>query len=471
MSAGRDARINRIFRRERSKMARDVTLIPANPHTVTRNGRVQEREALRVAAYCRVSTNNEDQLLSFDNQVQYYTEYIANKPDYTLAGIYADEGISGVSTNKREQFKKMIKDCEDGKIDMVITKSISRFARNTQDCLQYSRKLKNLGIGIFFEKENINTLDAAGELLFTIMSSLAQEESRSISENCRWGIRTKFKQGVMHLNANHFLGYDKDEKGNLVINEAQAAIVRRVFDEFMNGLNPEVIAAELNGEGVPGCMGEPKWAVSTIMHILENEKYKGDALLQKYYTSDFLSKRSVRNMGQVEQVYVKDSHPPIVDRELWEAVQLEIERRRLFREKHNLQNMGRYTDVQPFTCKCKLSRRMTKNKKSAKTRKNLQSLKMVCYPSSRQSKKQKFFYPVSRRVFLCSLLQLLFIKFHWCHNSQIPLYPFVDVIVNIIFDCLYQRLFCFIFSAIIHFTFHDPPKPFHWTIVNTSANS
>ena len=332
-------------------MARDVTLIPANPHTVTRDGRVQEREALRVAAYCRVSTNNEDQLLSFDNQVQYYTEYIANKPDYTLAGIYADEGISGVSTNKREQFKKMIKDCEDGKIDMVITKSISRFARNTQDCLQYSRKLKNLGIGIFFEKENINTLDAAGELLFTIMSSLAQEESRSISENCRWGIRTKFKQGVMHLNANHFLGYDKDEKGNLVINEAQAAIVRRVFDEFMNGLNPEVNAAELNGEGVPGCMGEPKWAVSTIMHILENEKYKGDALLQKYYTSDFLSKKSVRNMGQVEQVYVKDSHLPIVDRELWEAVQLEIERRRLFREKHNLQNMGRYTDVQPFTCK------------------------------------------------------------------------------------------------------------------------
>ncbi len=304
-----------------------------------------------MAAYCRVSTNNEDQLLSFDNQVQYYTEYIANKPNYTMAGIYADEGISGVSTNRREQFKKMIKDCEDGKIDMVITKSISRFARNTQDCLQYSRKLKNLGIGIYFEKENINTLDAAGELLFTIMSSLAQEESRSISENCRWGIRTKFKQGVMHLNANHFLGYDKDDKGNLVINEAQAAIVRRIYREFMNRLNPETIAARLTDEGVPGCMGEPKWAVSTIMHILENEKYKGDALLQKYYTSDFLSKKSVRNHGQVEQVYVKDSHPPIIERELWEAVQLEIERRRLFRERHNLRTLGRYTDEQPFTCR------------------------------------------------------------------------------------------------------------------------
>ena len=181
---------------------------------------------------------------------------------FSMAGIYADEGISGVSTNRREQFKKMIKDCEDGKIDMVITKSISRFARNTQDCLQYSRKLKNLGIGIYFEKENINTLDAAGELLFTIMSSLAQEESRSISENCRWGIRTKFKQGVMHLNANHFFGYDKDDKGNLVINEAQAAIVRRIYREFMNGLNPETIAARLTDEGVPGCMGELKWAVS-----------------------------------------------------------------------------------------------------------------------------------------------------------------------------------------------------------------
>lgn len=155
-------------------MARDVTLIPANPHPVTaRGGRVQEREVLRVAAYCRVSTNNEDQLLSFDNQVQYYTEYIANKPNYTLAGIYADEGISGVSTNKREQFKKMIKDCEDGKIDMVVTKSISRFARNTQDCLQYSRKLKNLGIGIFFEKKDFYTAKSPENAAVTALSRVS----------------------------------------------------------------------------------------------------------------------------------------------------------------------------------------------------------------------------------------------------------------------------------------------------------
>lgn len=166
---------------------------------------------LRVAAYCRVSTDAEEQQNSFENQVSYYTNYINNKEEYDLAGIYADEGISGTSTRKRTDFNRMIADCERGKIDLVIAKSISRFARNTQDCLSYARKLKNMGIGVYFEKEGINTLDGAGELLFTILSSLAQEESRSISENCKWGIRKGFSDGKMHLNANRFLGYDKFE--------------------------------------------------------------------------------------------------------------------------------------------------------------------------------------------------------------------------------------------------------------------
>ena len=192
-----------------------------------------------------------------------------------MVKIYADEGISGTNTKKREQFKQMIQDCEDRKIDLVVTKSISRFARNTQDCLEYSRKLKNLGIGIYFEKENINTLDATGELLFTILSSLAQDESRSTSENCKWGIRTKFKQGILHLNTNRFLGYDKDKNGNLVINKEQAVTVKRIFDEFLGGMSPETIAKNLNNEKVPGCMGEAKWAVTTITKIIENEKYKG----------------------------------------------------------------------------------------------------------------------------------------------------------------------------------------------------
>ena len=233
-----------------------------------------------MAAYCRVSTDQEDQLHSFEAQVDYYTRYISDHPNYEMAGIYADEGITGTNTKKREQFRRMISDCESGKIDMVITKSISRFARNTQDCLQYSRMLKNLGIGILFEKEHINTLDSSGELLFTILSSLAQDESRNISENCKWGIRSKFKKGEMHLNTHKFLGYDKVD-GKLVINEREAKIVRRIYREFLWGHSPQEIAKGLEDEKIEGCMGAKKWYPSTVINILKNEKHMGDALLQK----------------------------------------------------------------------------------------------------------------------------------------------------------------------------------------------
>lgn len=249
-------------------MAREIQHIPARREVVSRAA-VRERK-IRLAAYCRVSTNNEDQLLSFENQVTYYRDYAARHPEYELVEIYADEGITGTSTRHREEFKRMIADCEDGKIDMIITKSISRFARNTADCLKYSRHLKDLGVSVQFEKEGINTLEGSGELLFTILSSLAQDESRSISENCTWGIRSLFRQGKLHLNTNRFLGYDKDEKGQLIVNEEQAAIVRRIFEEYMNCINPDVIARRLCDEGVPGVMGEPKWVCSTIMGILQN---------------------------------------------------------------------------------------------------------------------------------------------------------------------------------------------------------
>jgi len=306
---------------------------------------------MRVAAYCRVSTDQEEQLNSFENQVDYYTTYISNKPLYKMAGIYADEGISGTNTKKREQFKKMIADCEAGKIDLVITKSISRFARNTQDCLEYSRRLKNLGIGIFFEKENINTLDATGELLFTILSSLAQDESRSISENCKWGIRTKFKKGISHINTNKFLGYDKDEKGNLVINEEQAEIVRRIYRDFLNGVNPATIVKQLTEEQVPGCQGEVKWRVASILGILTNEKHMGDSLLQKTYTVDFLTKKQVKNNGELEQFLVENSHPGIVSKEEWQTVQLELKRREKFREKYHLKFYGYGANLNPFSCR------------------------------------------------------------------------------------------------------------------------
>jgi len=330
------------------KMARNITVIPARGRQES-SERQDSGKKIKVAAYCRVSTDQEDQLHSFDAQVDYYTRYIQDHAEYEMAGIYADEGISGTNTKKREQFRQMIADCEAGKIDLVITKSISRFARNTQDCLQYSRQLKNLGIGIIFEKEKINTLDSTGELLFTILSSLAQDESRNISENCKWGIRTKFKNGEMHLNTNKFLGYDKDENGKLVINKEQAKTVKRIYQEFLWGRNPQEIARGLEEDGVLGCNGQTKWYTSTVIGILKNEKHMGDALMQKTYTADFLTKRQVKNTGEITQVYVKDSHKGIIDKETWQAVQEEFERREKFMKQHGISKYVYGSECNPFT--------------------------------------------------------------------------------------------------------------------------
>lgn len=332
-------------------MAREIVHIPARQELRNRAAGAENGALVRVAAYCRVSTEQDEQLNSFENQVTYYTDYINRNPKYELAGIYADEGISGTSTKRREEFNRMIRDCEAGKVDMIITKSISRFARNTQDCLNYSRKLKELGIGILFEKEGINTMDSTGELLFTILSSLAQDESRSISENSQWGIRSLFRQGVMHLNANRFYGYDKDKEGRLVINPEQAKVVRWIYQSYMDGVNPDVLARKLNENKVPGCSGEARWAASTIMGILQNEKHMGDAILQKTFTADFLTKKMVKNEGQLEQYYIKRDHEPIIDKDFWDVVQLEIARRRAYLERHGLRTMGRYTDTQPFSNK------------------------------------------------------------------------------------------------------------------------
>ncbi len=293
----------------------------------------------RVAAYCRVSTEQEEQLSSYEAQVRYYTNHIQNNSLYEFAGIYADEGITATNTKKRDEFKRMIKDCWEGKIDRIITKSISRFARNTVDCLNYVRELKEMGIGITFEKENIDTLDAKGEVLLTILSSLAQEESRSISENSTWGIRRRFEEGKVALNHNRFLGYDKDENGNLIINEKQAKIVRRIYTEFLNGKGTTHIARDLEQDKVKSCSGNTKWYDSTVKSILQNEKYKGDALLQKTYTVDFLSKKREINNGEVPQYYVEESHPAIIDIETWEAVQLEMEMRKNFCEEHQIKKL------------------------------------------------------------------------------------------------------------------------------------
>ena len=338
---------------------KNVVIIPAGDLPVSAK---KPKNRLRVAAYCRVSTDEERQLGSFENQVDYYTRLIGENPRYELVRIYSDEGISGTSTRHRSGFLEMIADCDAGKIDLIITKSISRFARNTKDSLDYTRRLKDKGIGIYFEKEGINTIDSSGELLLTLFSCFAQEESRSISENTAWGIRSKFQQGIPHLNTNNILGFDKDENGKLVINEEQAAIVRRIYRSYLEGYSLHGIARVLNAEKIPGVRGDVKWCATTIQRLLENEKYKGDLLMQKTFTANYLTRQHIRNTGQLNQYYIPDNHPAIIPPEEWEAVQEEIARRRHFVRSHRLRgtcssvNTPFYARIFCRTCDKKLMR-------------------------------------------------------------------------------------------------------------------
>lgn len=331
-------------------MAREIVCIPARPESGSLVSGNQPGR-IRMAAYCRVSSQNEDQLYSLENQVTYYRNYTSANPKFTLIDIYADEGISGMNTKNRLEFQRMIQDCRDGKIDIVITKSVTRFARNTQDCLKYARELKDLGIGVLFEKENINTMDGAGELLFTILASLAQDECRSISENTKWGIRSLYRQGVVHLNTNNFLGYDKDENGKLVINQSEAEIVRRVFREFLEGFSPNDIARRLLAERIVGVRGKAKWSGANILLMLRNEKYRGDVLCQKTYVADYLTGRIVTNEGELEQVLIKQNHEPIVPIHIWLAVQQEIKRCADYRKKYKLRVASFTSASSPFSAR------------------------------------------------------------------------------------------------------------------------
>ena len=295
-------------------MARSITVIPAKQTLNAESGTEQTVQKLRMAAYCRVSTDQEEQLLSYENQVNYYTNYISENPFYEYAGTYEDEGISGTNIKKRDEFNRMIADYRAGKIDMIITKSISRFARNTLDCLNYVRELKDLGIGIIFEKENINPLDAKGEVLLTILSSLAQDESQSVSENCTWRIRRRFETGKHKMGTKRFLGYDADENGKLVINRQQKPIVVRLYREFLDDKTTDYIKRIFEKEGIKNWDGGTKWQATTLMSMLENEKYKGDALLQKSYTVDFLTKKRAPNKGEIQMFYVEDDHDAIISK-------------------------------------------------------------------------------------------------------------------------------------------------------------
>ena len=323
-------------------MQRAVTVIPAKvklPFNVLTN------EALRrqVAAYARVSTNDEEQLTSYEAQVEYYTQYIQEREDWDFVKVYADEGRSGTSTKHRKEFNDMIADALAGKIDLIITKSVSRFARNTVDTLTIVRQLKEKGIEVYFEKENIYTLDSKGELLITIMSSLAQEESRSISENVTWGMRRRFEEGKVSLPYKRFLGYMKGENGLPAIVEEEAELVHLIYRLFLYGKSPSFIASLLTDEGFPTPGGKIKWRPNVIISILTNEKYMGDAILQKRFTVDFLTKKQKTNEGEVPQYHVRNSHPAIIEAELFDLVQFEMKRR---------QESGRWSSsAHPFSGK------------------------------------------------------------------------------------------------------------------------
>ncbi len=315
---------------------KNVTMIPARKHT--RKNKDEERSKLRVAAYCRVSTDSDEQASSYDAQIEHYTSYTNGHPDWVLAGIYADDGISGTNTKKREEFNRMIDDCMAGNIEMIITKSISRFARNTLDCLKYIRQLKDNNIAVFFEKENINSMDSKGEVMLTIMTSLAQQESQSLSQDVKLGLQYRYQQVEFQVNCNWFLGYTKDEKKHLVVDPEEAEIVKRIYREYLEGASALKISRGLEADGILNGAGREKWHAGNINQILRNEKYIGDALLQKTYTTDFLTEKRVKNNGLVPQYYVENNHEAIIPHEIFMQVQEELIRRRIVHTSPNGKN-------------------------------------------------------------------------------------------------------------------------------------
>lgn len=303
-------------------MAVRITAIPA---TKALYGSDEKR---RAAVYARVSTDHEDQVSSCEAQVNYYMNYIQESSDLEFVSVYIDEGITGTSTSRRKGFKQMISDALSGKIDLIITKSVSRFARNTVDSLSTIRLLKEHGVECYFEKENIRTFDGKGELMLTIMASLAQEESRSISENCTWGQRKRIADGKVSVPFSRFLGYDRGACGDLIVNEKQAATVRMIYEMFLKGETPHGIAKRLTADSIPTPGGQRKWYRGTVASILSNEKYKGDALLQKVFTVDYLTKIKRPNRGELPQYYIEEDHAPIIPADIYEKVQIEMDKRR-----------------------------------------------------------------------------------------------------------------------------------------------
>lgn len=329
---------------------KSVRIIPPKPEFSGEN-RIDIRPK-RVAAYCRVSTDKEQQEHSFETQKEMYTEMIMMKPNWQMAGIYADEGITGTIAKKRPDFMRMIEDCRKGKIDLIITKSVSRFSRNNLDCLLYVRELKEMGIPIIFEKEGINTLQVSSELLITLFSGLSQAESESISMNVKIGKRQSLKNGNVPFSYKSFLGYSKGADGKPEIDEEQAVIIRRIFAEYLAGKSLLDIAKGLTADEIPTARGKTNWSSARVQSILTNEKYKGDALLQKTYVVDCISKKSKKNKGELPMYYVENNHPAIIERTVFDRVQEEISRRN---SKKKVKQIGTKTELGKYSSKYALS--------------------------------------------------------------------------------------------------------------------
>lgn len=319
-----------------------IVVIPAKSREETG----QSERRLKVAAYCRVSTDDKEQKTSYEAQIQYYTNKINKNPEWQMAGIFADEGITGTQAKKRPQFLKMVRLCRQGKIDVILTKSLSRFARNTVDSLNYIRELKMLGIAVISEKENINTLTAESEMLITIMSCFAQAESESISKNVSWGVRQSFKSGNVPMQYKKLLGYKKGENALPEIVPEEAEIVKEIFRSYLDGMSLRQIADSLNSRGIKTKHKQTVWQTEVVKSILVNEKYTGDALLQKTYITDCITKKSRKNNGELPMYLVKNHHEPIISRADFNRVQEEMARRsakRSIADKLTKTEQGKYS--------------------------------------------------------------------------------------------------------------------------------
>lgn len=331
-------------------LERRVRVIPATkaPETL----RKAQDGKMRVAAYCRVSTDSEEQLNSYEAQKSYYTQKIQDSPDWEMAGIYADEGITGTSLKKGTEFKKMITACKRGHIDLIITKSLSRFARNTVDCLETVRLLKANGIGVYFEKENINTLTESSEFLITLFSGFAQAESESLSKNVAWGKAKSAEAGKVTFQYKKMLGYRKGADGQPEIVPEEAEVIKRIYHRYLDGCTLGQIKRELDEDNVPTAQGVEFWSPAIIHNILTNEKYIGDALLQKTYVTDCISKKVKKNQGERAMYYVENNHPAIISREMFDQVRNEMTRRsskRKVLQKSGKTELGKYSGKYALT--------------------------------------------------------------------------------------------------------------------------